>query len=125
MEMENDKTVWRVLSWRLLRLWRKQRDRSGAIGEGRAYGGSTVGLAGGQEMCMGLLRTVGPGIPGRKAMVARASALGVGNPSENSMCGLSPQHPDLLLWVTARLCREDRGCASPLGLGGTSQAAPG
>ena len=46
---------------------------------------------------MGFLRTVGPSIPDRNAMMTKASALSVGNPSENSMCGLSPQHPDSLL----------------------------
>ena len=41
-------------------------------------------------MCMGFLRTVGPGIPGRNAMMTKASALSVGNPSENSMWFVSP-----------------------------------
>lgn len=39
---------------------------------------------------MGFLRTVGPGIPGRNAMMTKASALSVGNPSENSMWFVSP-----------------------------------
>lgn len=73
----------------------------GAIGE-ELKEEALLGSLGVRRCAWGFLRTVGPGIPGRNAMMTKASALSV-EAQVKTACGLSPQHPDLLLWVTAGL----------------------